>query len=320
MIASGTTSFTDMYFNIDAVAEAVAEAGIKANISNGTVALGDGTFAFKQDSSYHENMCILEKYASPKLRLDVGVHAEYTSHPKVWEQVTAFAKENGLNMHVHVSESQAEHTACIEKYGLTPAQILAKHGVFDVPATAAHGVYLTDEDMRLFAEKGVSVAHNPVSNLKLASGIARVGAMLAAGVNVTLGTDGVASNNSTDLFEEIKLASILQKGISGDPTAIPAYEALKMATRNGATAQGRANECGQIAVGFDADIIMIDAENPRFANMYDPVSAVVYNGSGKDVCLTMVAGRVVFENGDYITLDMEKLLFEFKGAVRELQA
>ena len=173
---------------------------------------------------------------------------------------------------------------------------------------AAHGVWLTDDDMDLLAEKRVSVAHCPVSNLKLASGIAKVQQLLEHGVNVCLGTDGCASNNSHDLFEEVKLAALLAKGSTLDPTAIPAYTALKMATVNGAKAQGRENEIGMLKSGFDADLIMLDAQKANMRPLYDPVSTAVYSARGSEVCLTVVQGKVLYENGEFTTIDIEKTL------------
>ena len=177
---------------------------------------------------------------------------------------------------------------------------------------AAHGVWLTREDMALLAEKNVSVAHCPVSNLKLGSGIADVAALKKAGVNVCLGTDGACSNNSLDLFEEVKLAALLAKGRNLDPTAVDAYSALEMATVNGAKAQGREGEIGRIAEGYEADIIMIDSLAPHMQPVFDPISTVVYSARGADVCLTMVAGKTLYRDGEWLTLDIKKALRDVK--------
>ena len=164
--------------------------------------------------------------------------------------------------------------------------------------------------MVLLAAHGVSCAHNPVSNLKLASGVAPVQRLRAHGANVSLGTDGCCSNNTHDLFEEIKLAALLAKGSALDPTAMPAYEALKLATVNGAKAQGRENEVGQIKVGLEADIILIDLNSPMTRPYYAPESAVVYSATGERVCFTMVQGKVLYENGAFTTIDIEKAYAE----------
>jgi 5-methylthioadenosine/S-adenosylhomocysteine deaminase len=219
-------------------------------------------------------------------------------------------------MHVHLSETAKEHEECKARYGgKTPAQVLAEHGVFDTRATAAHCVYVTEADMALLAEKQVTVAHNPVSNLKLASGIAPVAKMLERGVNVALGTDGVASNNNHDLFEEMKLAALLQKGVSGDPTLLPAHEALKMATRGGAFAQGREKEIGMLKVGYDASLIMLDTDAAHLQPVHDPLSTAVYSARGFDVCMTMVRGKVLYEDGAFHTIDLARIRHALKDRV-----
>jgi 5-methylthioadenosine/S-adenosylhomocysteine deaminase len=218
-------------------------------------------------------------------------------------------------MQVHVCETRAETDGCLTRYGRTPVAMLAAAGVFDGPAIAAHCVCVTEDDMDILRAKGVTVAHNPVSNLKLASGVAPVARMLEKGVNVALGTDGVCSNNSHDLFEEIKLAAILQKGITGNPTAVPALAALNMATVNGAAAQGRSGSIGKLAVGMDASLILLDMTTPQMTPTGNPVSAAVYAAKGSDVCLTMVRGRVLYENGVYYTVDMERVRHALKTAV-----
>ena len=193
------------------------------------------------------------------------------------------------------------------KYGKTPTAILAENGVFDTRATAAHCVWVTEEDMEILKEKNVTVAHNPVSNLKLASGVARVTKMLEKGVNVSLGTDGVCSNNNHDLFEEIKLAALLQKGVSGDPRVIPAHQTLYMATRSGAFAQGREQEIGQLKAGFDASLILVDTAKPGLYPVHNPLSTLAYSVRGGDVTMTMIRGKVLYKNGVYTTLDVERI-------------
>ena len=221
-------------------------------------------------------------------------------------------EETGVVTHIHLSETKSEHEECIARRGMTPAAAFAANGVMDTPVLFAHGVWLSGDDMRLIAERSASVAHCPVSNLKLGSGVADVHAMIENGVNVCLGTDGVCSNNSLDLFEEIKLAALLANGKNLDPTALPAYEALKMATVNGAKAQGREGETGVIAPGYDADIIMINTDAPHLRPIYDPISAAAYSVQGADVAMTMVMGRVLYKDGEWLTLDVEK-------AVREVE-
>jgi len=312
MIASGTTSFSDMYFCQPAVARAAESAGMRANLCNAVLAIGDD-YDFEADRAVKETRVLMDEYGNSGLvRADVAIHAEYTSSPEIWAKVHAWAKERGLVTQIHLAETKAECEGAIERHGCTAAQAFEKHGIFDTPVLAAHGVWLTEDDMRLLSEKGVSVAHCPVSNLKLGSGLADVAAMQRAGVNVCLGTDGACSNNSLDLFEEIKLAALLAKGRSLDPTAVGAYDALLMATVNGAKAQGREGEVGRIAEGYEADLIMIDQTAPHMQPVYDPISTVVYSAHGSDVCMTMVAGRVLYRDGKWLTIDIEKAVEDVK--------
>lgn len=319
MIRCGTISITDMYMQIPFVAQAAQEAGIYANISNGATCFDAANYDFATDGVTRQMEEMLEKYHGAddgRIRLDASIHAEYTSFPKLWQANAVFAAKHGLNMHVHLSETAKEHEECKARYGgKTPAQVLAENGVFDTRTTAAHCVYVTEEDMALLASKQVSVAHNPVSNLKLASGIAPVAKMLEMGVNVALGTDGVASNNNHDLFEEMKLAAILQKGVSGDPTLLPAHQALKMATRGGAFAQGREKEIGMLKVGYDASLIMLNTDRAHLQPVHDPLSTAVYSARGLDVCMTMVRGKVLYEDGVYRTIDLARIRHALKDRV-----
>jgi len=214
-----------------------------------------------------------------------------------------------------LSETEAEHTECVKKYGRTPTEILSESGVFTRKTTAAHCCWLTEGDMDVLAASNATVAHCPVSNLKLSSGIAQVMKMRAHGLNVALGTDGVCSNNNHDMFEEIKTAAILQKYATCDPSVMPAYEAIKMATVNGALGQGREKESGRIATGYDADLIMLDLDAPHLFPLNDPCALVAYAARGSDVCLTMVQGRVLYENGEYKTIDLEKTRHEVENYV-----
>ncbi len=310
MLATGTISLTDMYMHLPHMAQAVEDAGLYGNFSNGAMCFDQAGYDFDTDGVTAQNRQVLERWHNAdngRLKLDVSIHAEYTSFPKLWQDFSGYARENGLNMHVHLSETKLEHDNCVAKYGKTPAAVLAENGVFDVRTTAAHCVWITEEDMDILAQKQVTAAHNPVSNLKLASGVAPICKMLEKGVRVSLGTDGVCSNNSHDLFEEIKLAAILQKGMQGDPRVIPAAQALGMATRAGAFAQGREHQIGQLKTGFDASLILLDANSPSLFPVHDPISTLAYSARGGDVCMTMIRGKVLYENGIFTTIDMERI-------------
>jgi len=312
MISSGTVSFSDMYSLMNTTAQVASESGIMANISNGIISF-DNDFDFAKDHVYEQTTRAMEAHhgkGDGRIKIDASIHGVYTSKPQAWRQVIAFAQKNNLGFHVHLSETKTEHENCIKTFGKTPTQILNEYGIYDAPTTAAHAVWVTDEDIKILAEKGVTIAHNPMSNLKLASGLAPVQKMVAAGVNVAIGTDSVSSNNSHDLFEELKIASFLQKYATGDPTAMPAFGALKMVTVNGAKAQGRAHESGMIKVGYDADVLLMDFDNPRQTVCYDPILNLVYSTSGRDVEMTICRGKVLYEKGEFTTIDIEKTLFE----------
>jgi len=320
-IRFGVVSCTDMYFHLPRVAEAVLESGVKANITNALVCMDMDNFDFEKDRGTREIREVLARFrglGDGRLIVDAGIHAEYTSGPRAWWEAVAFAAENDLRFHLHLSETEAEHRECIGRYNKTPAEILCENGVFSRKTTAAHCCWITENDMGLLAAHDVTAAHCPVSNLKLSSGIAPVMKMRARGLNVALGTDGACSNNNHDMFEEIKAAALLQKYVSGDPTALPAYEALKMATVNGAIGQGREGETGRVVPGYDADIIMLNLDAPNLVPLNDPCAAVAYAAGGNDVCMTMVQGRILYENGEFKTIDMEKTRSEVENYVLPL--
>lgn len=313
----GTTSVSDMYYFCDEVAQAVAESGIKANISRAITYFGDD-FDFEKDSRCQELVALKEKwhgYDNSRIRIEAAIHGEYTSNHQVWEQVSDYAKAEGLRMHVHLSETKSEHEGAKERHGLTPAQVLDCHRVFDVPAIAAHCVWVEDEDMKLLAKRGVTAVHNPCSNLKLASGCARVQDMVKAGMNVALGTDSNASNNTLDMFEEIRAATYMAKGASLNPEALPAQAALLMATVCGARAQGRQEECGMIKVGLDADLILLDFTQPHLMPCHNVMSHLAYCVNGHDVVMTMVRGKILYSAGKYHTIDLNAVVKEFADYV-----
>lgn len=313
----GTTSISDMYYFSDTICQCVDQAGMKANVSR-SITVFDEDYCFDKHPGSQELVALVEKwngYDNGRIKTEVSIHAEYTSFDRVWHALAEYAINQGLGMQVHVSETRNEHDSCLEKYGLTPAQILDVYHVWDTRALAAHCVHVAEEDMELLARRGVTAVHCPNSNLKLASGIAPVRKMMDKGVNVALGTDGVSSSNNADLFEAIKLAALLSNGSTLDPVSMTAWDALKMATLHGAKAQGRAEECGIIAPGMDADLIMLDFTQPHLIPCHNPVSNLVYAASGHDVCMTMVRGKILYENGSYSTIDIQGVLREFHDYV-----
>ena len=307
MIASGVTSIADMYMHTDVIAQEVAAAGISANLSCGGVQFCDGL-----DPATHLD-CVIQReltekwhnYNDGQIRIDASIHAEYTSHRELWQWMADYAREHDLGMHVHISETQAEHQACLDRHGKTPIQTLNDYGVWDTRAIAAHCVWTTPEDWAIMAEKGISVIHNPISNLKLGSGIAPVPAMKKAGVNVCLGTDGVSSNNCTDFFSDLKFAAILHNGANHDPLALLPLDALKMATRNGGIALGR--QTGVIQGGYDADLILVDFSHLNLTPCHSVISNLAYAAHGSDVVMNMARGKVIYKDGDFLTIDLERV-------------
>jgi 5-methylthioadenosine/S-adenosylhomocysteine deaminase len=305
-LASGTVSVTEMYDFPDYCARAAIEIGMKASLCR-------PFFGGSAEPRRSETLELVKNYhgfENGRIRIDAALHAEYTSVPLVWETVAKLAQDENLRMHVHLSETKFEHDECVKKYGLTPAGILDRHGLFSVPATAAHCVHVTDGDIELLAARGATAVHNPVSNLKLSSGTARVRTMRDKGLNIALGTDGTASNNSLDIFEEMKTAAILHSG----ENPLTASGALKLATRNGACSQGRGGEMGEIKAGMDADLILLDFDKPHLTPLHNAVSSLVYSARGSDVVLTMVRGKVLYKDGEFTTIDRERVLYDARKA------
>ena len=312
MLRCGVVSFSDMYMFEDATAEAVLESGIKANLSRCIVSF-DPTADMSKDFRLKESMDLAERYHNAdagRLKIDLSLHAEYTNVPHACEYVGRVAKDRGLLMQLHLSETEKEHNECIQRHGKTPARFFADLGVFDTPTLAAHCVWVTDEDIAIMAEKKVTAVHNPISNLKLGSGVMPIRRMLDAGVQVAIGTDGVASNNRLDVLRDYQTAAILHKGIARDPSIVTARELWQVATRNGALAQGRA-DCGTIAVGAAADLILLDRNALHNVPNYDDYAMLAYSASSEDIRMTMVDGRILYQNGEYTLIDEERLRYDF---------
>ena len=315
LIAGGVTCVADMYYFCPDIAQAAADSGISANISRSVTCFApvddpENYYACRELRELEEQW---NGFDHGRIRVDASVHAEYTSFsaPNMWEYLGRYAADHKLGMQVHLSETRSEHLECMARHGgKTPFAVLDDYGVWQNGGLAAHCVWVSQDDMEGMVRRGVTAVHNPVSNLKLASGVAPVPRLLEAGVNVALGTDGVASNNSHDMFEEIKLAALLHKGVSRDPTAVSARQALEMATINGARALGRNTGC--IAPGRDADLILLDFTHPGLTPCHDPEENLVYSAHGSDVVMNMAWGKVIYENGSFLTLDLEDIRARLK--------
>ena len=314
MIASGVTCIADMYAHTGTIAQEIVKAGISANLSCGGVYFGAAEDFSPDKCNDCKNQVVLTEewhgYNDGQILVDASIHGEYTSNAPLWQWMADYARDHGQRMHVHVSETKSEHAASLERHGKTPIQILNQYGVWDNGGIAAHCVYTTEEDWAIMAAKDVTAVHNPYSNLKLGSGVAQVPAMKAAGVNVSLGTDGVSSHNSTDMFSDMKLAAILHSGVNCDPGIISARQALHMATVNGAKALGR--NTGMIAPGKTADLILVDFDAPNLTPCHDVEENLVFSASGTNVAMNMARGRVIYKDGEYYTLDLERIKREVK--------
>ena len=309
LIAGGVTTIADMYMHTPAIAQAVLAAGISANLSCGGVyfgAPGDFSPAACPDCDHQRQLTEeFHEAGNGQILVDASIHGEYTSNVPLWQWMADYAQRKGLGMHVHVSETQSEHEGSLTRWGLTPFRILDRYGVWDTRAIAAHCVWTTEDDWAGMAEKGVACVHNPVSNLKLGSGVAWIPAMKAAGVPIALGTDGVSSNNNQDMFEEMKFAAVLHNGVTRDPLALLPQDVLAMATREGAKALGR--KTGRIAPGYVADLILVDFTRPHLTPCHSVMDNLVYAAHGSDVVMNMARGKVIYQDGEFKTIDLERV-------------
>ncbi|GGF89106.1 amidohydrolase [Paenibacillus abyssi] len=318
MLKSGTTTFVDMYDRMDIVAEVVEQSGIRGWLTRGAIGLCSEE---EQRQKLEEAINFAKNWngkADGRIRTLMSPHAPYTCPPAFIEKFVQAAHDLDLPMHTHMSETAAEVEQNVRDYGCRPVEHLDKLGFFSRPSFVAHAVHLTDDEIALLQDRNVGVSHNPASNLKLASGVARVPQLLKAGVTVSLGTDSAASNNNLDLFDEIRLAALIHKGVSGDPTSIPALTALKMGTVYGARTLWQEDEIGTLKVGMKADFIALDVNQPHFFPQSDFISHLVYSGSGRDVRHVWINGRQVVEDGVCTLLDEERILREAQACFKAL--
>lgn len=288
MLAGGTTCFSDMYFFQAETGRVAAEKGIRAVLSD--CVNFDG---------YDRKVKLMEAMAeefkdNDLISFTFSPHAIYTCTFELLKKCGEYAKSHNMYIHTHLAETQKEFDDCMAEHGMTPTEYMESTGLFENPTIAAHCVVMTDRDLEILKKHNVSVAHNPISNLKLASGVAAVPKMLEMGVNVALGTDGASSNNSLDMFEEMKTAALIHKGVSLDPTVVDAYTVLKMATVNGARALGF-KDLGAIKQGFIADMIVLDFDTAHLMPLHNVLSSLVYSAKCSDVEYTMVNGKIVYK-------------------------
>ncbi len=318
MIKSGTTCFNDMYFFMDSVAKAADEAGIRGMLSHGMIDLGDED---KRKAEFKETQRIIEKChdtADGRIKVSFGPHSPYTCSEELLEGVRREADKNGLKIHIHVSETQKEVEDVLEAHGKRPFEYLDEIGLLGEDVLAAHAVWLSDNEMEIIKNRGVKLSHNPSSNMKLASGISPVSKLLEKGICVSFGTDGAASNNSLDLFEEMKTVALLQKVHTLDPTVLNAHEVFEMATIQGAAALGLENEIGTIEVGKKADIVLVDMKTPSLTPFRNPVSHLVYSANGSDVDTVICNGELLMKNRKLQTIDEASVISLAEEASKDL--
>lgn len=317
MMKGGTTTFLDMYVEMDRVAEITRQSGLRGVLTRGVLGFCSRE---EQDHKLAEAIRFARDWngqADGRITTMLSPHAPYTSPPDFFERFVQAAHDFDLPMHTHMSETKREVEQNVNDHGMRPVAYLEKLGMFSRPSLVAHAVHLNDEEIGILARHHVAVSHNPGSNLKLASGMARVTDLLNAGITVSLGTDSAASNNNLDLFEEMRLAALIHKGVSGDPTAVPAAEAFRMATENGAKSLFLPN-VGKLAAGMKADFIAIDLDQPHLLPYTNLLSHAVYSASAKDVRHVWVNGQQIVKNGACLTLDEEEIRRKAQETFEEL--
>ena len=315
MIRTGTTAFNDMYFFMESAAKAVDEAGIRALLCYGFIDLGDAEKRERECRATEALVAHIRGLKNSRIHAAAGPHAPYTVSPEGLKWCGEFSREQDIPVHIHLSETEKEVNDCVSQHKKRPAALLDECGLLSPRTIAAHGCWLDDAECALLGKRGVSVSHNPASNMKLATHRALpYRELVAAGANVCLGTDGCASNNNLDLFEEMKIAALLQKFFWNDPTVLAAPEALGMATANGAKALGFGD--GALVAGAPADLILVTTRTPANTPLHNAASNLVYACSGSAVETTICNGRVLMFDREIP--GEEKVLAEAAGAAARL--
>ena len=315
MLKGGTTCFADMYCFMEDVARACLETGIRANLCRGLIGVAPDA-----DVKLAENDVLAENWqgaGNGLIRVTYGPHAPYTCPIPYLEKVIKAAADHKAEIQMHLCETKFEVESCLKEHGVTPIKLMDSLGMFELGTIADHAVHLTEEDMEIMAAKKVRVAHNPQSNLKLASGIAPVAQMLEKRICVGLGTDGASSNNNLDMLEECRAAAMLHKATTFDPLVVPAAKAWEMATVDGAKVLGFEN-LGKLEAGQFADIVLWDTHKPYWYPRHNKLSQLVYAANSSDADTVFVAGKKVLESGKLLTFDEEKIYAEAQACAERL--
>ena len=309
----GVTSVSDLYYYPNATAEAIAQAGIKGNLALSAYRFIDQNedFDFDTDEQCRELCRVTEKwhgYDDDRIRIDAGIYAEYTSNYRLWEGLVGYAVEKGLGFQLHLAQTKSEVESCLDRTGLGPAELLDCHGVWNCPATAAGCTFLTPEERKILGRHKVSAAATPLSSAKAGLPATPILECVKAGMNVALGTGGAIESGNLDMFEVMRSAALSVRASSGNAGAMPSPAVLMMATTCGAQAQGRSAQCGMLKVGMDADLALVDFSAPHLMPCHNVLNALVYSAKGGDVAMTMVRGKILYQNGRFPTIDLNAVV------------
>ena len=316
MLKTGTTAYLDMHMFRHYAAQAAADIGIRCALSRGLV--GEDSRDPGGQTRLEDALSDREEFQdNSRITVMLGPHAPYTCAFEYLRYVAETARKYGMRIHIHLSETAHEVEESMEKYGCTPIAHMERLGLFEVPVIAAHCVYATDGDIEILKNHGASVATNPKSNLKLANGAAPIGKMMAAGVNVCLGTDSSASNNTQNMVSELNTLTLLHKGLSHDPKAVTAYEGLRIATANGARALGL--NAGEIRVGALADLSVMNLDYPWLYPRNDLIAALSYSATGAEFETVLVDGQVVLDKGVITGVDEQEVYSRCEEIIRRVR-
>lgn len=320
MIKSGVTSFNNMYYFSETICSAIDESGIKANIAMEGLSFDD-SINNKYTCNKDDAINFFKNYNNScggRIKTDLSIHSEYTGNPQKAEMIGALARELNTGIQLHLSETEKETKDCILRHGKTPPQYFESLSVFDNHVIAAHCVYINDDDIEILKNKNVTVSHCPLSNLKLGSGICDISKLINKGINVTIGTDGAASNDNLNFLEDIKISALLAKGIHKDASMISSEDIIKAATVNGALSQRR-YDTGVIASGKKADLFVMDFSGINLLPGNDFLNGLIYASLPENIILTMADGKILYENGVFTGIDIEKLKYEAIGILGEIK-
>ena len=313
----GITSVSDLYYYPDATAEALAETGMKGNVALSAYRFIDSAedFDFETDEQCQELVKVKQKWHGHdgRIKVDGGIHAEYISNHKLWEGIADYCAEEGLGLQMHLAATNAEVENCLDRTGLSPAELMNCHRLFHVPVCAAGCAALTEEDKAVMGKKKATAVVTPCANAKNGLGQAPIAATVKAGINVALGTDGAVEAGNLDMFEVMRQTAYGERTAQGDPSKLPAAAVLMMATVCGARAQGRSEETGMLKEGMDADLILVDFTAPHLMPCHNVLTSLVFSAKGGDVAMTMVKGKVLYQSGRFPTIDLKEVVEEITG-------